>query len=463
MAKLSTQLVQQWLMIVKGTAGQIQQQVQAQNQNQIQAQSHPQNETEFVQTVTTKTDNDASNESNKPENGHKDGIKIEIVNEDATQAISTGTFYKTTGKDGKLVIRKLSQDSSKKDDADDVPVDTEKSEEKREVKEKGKIQVNFSKGSNNKTRMREKDEKKSDKVTDRERDKEREKDRKKSSSTNSKNSNKSSANKYKVSSSGKSREDKDRHRDKGKDREKDRERDKHKDNDKDRHRGNGSLKTSSSSSRSSKDKKEHRDRDKEREKERVKHAEKDKQSEKDNNTLENLKPPTIDKLGRIPKKAQPEDEKLKDNVTEIKKKGFSVGIRKDKENDERPKTVKIFNSKMRSTGLEEEVKPAPPRSATTSKKPTPSVQLPVIPQKRPSPPKDVRESIVPPEKKLKMDKIDAPERPGAIKLIPPKPKRKFFRNTLFMIYLFLQVPAESRRMFPRTLQHLAGACWTPFC
>ncbi|KAG5879197.1 hypothetical protein JTB14_030158 [Gonioctena quinquepunctata] len=84
---------------------------------------------------------------------------------------------------------------------------------------------------------------------------------------------------------------------------------------------------------------------------------------------------------------------------------------------------------MRSTGLEEEVKPAPAR---TNKKPSPSLQLPTIPMKRPSPPRDIKDPIVPPEKKLRIDKIDIPDRPGAIKLIPPKPKPLLQESDLFM-------------------------------
>ncbi|KAJ8983425.1 hypothetical protein NQ317_005890 [Molorchus minor] len=174
------------------------------------------------------------------------------------------------------------------------------------------------------------------------------------------------------------------------------------------------------------DKKDSKDRGKEKDNGKDKEKDKEKQAEKDKNTLAQIKPQTIEKLGRIPKKtssSSPVEEMTNEKKEAVenkdtKKKSFSVGIRKD--SDERPKTVKVFNSKMRSTGLEEEVKPAPPRPV---KKPTPSVQLPTIPPKRLSPPREHREIIVPPEKKLKIDKIDIPERPGAIKLIPPKPKR----------------------------------------
>lgn len=452
MAQLSSQLVQQWLMIVKGTAGQIQQQVQAQNQTQ----APPPSEVQAVQTMVPKLEDDkavASEEAVTAEEVNKIVAKEEINNENESDAISTGTFYKTSGKDGKLLIRKSSQDS--KDENEDISDDSEKSEDRKSDNEKERSKMKSSKISN-KAKNKERNEKKSEKENDHEKDKDRErdkeKDKKKSSHSSSSKNSSSSSSRHKTSS--RSRDDKDRHRDKGKDKD----RDKSKDTDKDKQKMNGALK--SSSSKSGKDKKDHREREKDKGK--TEEKDKEKQTEKDNSTLEKLKPPTIEKLGRIPKKVVPVEEKSNDGL-ESKKKAFSVGIRKDKENEERPKTVKVFNSKMRSTGLEEEVKPAPPRSATANKKPTPSVQLPTIPQKRPSPPKDIRDPILPPEKKLKLDKIDVPERPGAIKLIPPKPKRKFSELLLFIFILFLQVPSTSRRKFPAaTLQHLAGACFSSF-
>lgn len=413
-AQLSNKLVQQWLLIVKGSTGQIQ------PQNAISTETKAQHEVsvEMKQVVPTVEPDESSN---------KDEMEVKTE----ADGISTKIFYKTSGKDGKIVIRKMSQD---KVYLDEESVESDKSDEKKD-----KIVSKSSKSSKSK---------RDERVIDREKDRDRDKERRRSNSSSS--SKNSSSTKHK--SGGRSKDDKDRHRDKVKDRERDKYRDGDKDN---KSRSNGSLKSSSSnkSASSSKDKKDSR----EKEKEKAKH-DKEKQSEKDNNTLEKLKPPTIDKLGRIPKKSQLTDDKQKDSSNDVKKK-FSVGIRKDKENDERPKTVKVFNSKMRSTGLEEEVKPAPSRSAITNKKPIPSVQLPTIPQKRPSPPKDIRESIVPPEKKLKLDKIDVPERPGAIKLIPPKPKREFAFCILFISFLFLQVRHRKARggfQRPYTI-HDAGA------
>lgn len=232
--------------------------------------------------------------------------------------------------------------------------------------------------------------------------------------------------------------------------------------DKDRHHSSSSSKHSSSSGSSSKNKSE-RDKEREKEKEKLK---KD-QAEKDKATLEKVQAQAISsKLGKIPRK-KPEDEKVagesllrksstesrdssKENKekteakragttgsTVLEKKNISISIenRKNSQDAGRPKTVKTFNSKFRSTGLEEEVKPPPPRSTakkivpgTVDKKIIPAVSKPVIPSlKRSSP---LRETSVPSDKRAKLS-LDPPvtspteEKKGAIKLIPPKPKRKY--------------------------------------
>ncbi|XP_022900944.2 serine/threonine-protein phosphatase 1 regulatory subunit 10-like isoform X1 [Onthophagus taurus] len=157
----------------------------------------------------------------------------------------------------------------------------------------------------------------------------------------------------------------------------------------DKHRSNGVKSSSkSSSSSSSKDKKDS----------------KEKQAEKDKDTLTKIQPQALQKIGRIPKK----DEKSKD---ETKKPTFSIEVRKGTE--DKPKTVKVYKAKMRSTGLLDEPKPPPPRIPKKTVAPIPAN---IPPPKRPSP---IRETIPPPEKK---SRLDPSERPGSIKLIPPKPK-----------------------------------------
>lgn len=225
-----------------------------------------------------------------------------------------------------------------------------------------------------------------------------------------------------------------------------------------------SSKSSSSKDKSSKDKEKHHSSnssskhssskgksDKEREKEKQK---KD-QAEKDKATLEKVQGQALSsKFGKIPKKKLEEEksgdvvvrksstdsrDSSKENKTDSKKavvmpekKNISISIESRKNSQDsatRPKTVKTFNSKFRSTGLEEEVKPPPPRSA---KKP-PVIDKKVIPQKLPAlkRPSPLREAIPSTDKRAKLS-LDSPttppseEKKGGIKLIPPKPKRKYY-------------------------------------
>lgn len=237
----------------------------------------------------------------------------------------------------------------------------------------------------------------------------------------------SSSSSSKTSSSSSSRDrDKDKDRDRSRDKSKSRSssssksssRDKdRRDRDKDRHKHNGSSSSSSSSSKhrsssssksssssSSKDKKDPKD--------------KEKQAEKDKDTLAKIQPQTLAKIGRIPKKTE-------DSKKEPRKTSFSVEVRDATE--EKPKTVKVYNSKMRSTGLLEEAKPPPPRSATKKTAAPPTLPA-TIPTKRSSP---IRDTIPPPEKRSRL--IDADK---GIKLIPPKPKRKSHAINLLIGFCF---------------------------
>ncbi|XP_034951043.1 serine/threonine-protein phosphatase 1 regulatory subunit 10-like [Chelonus insularis] len=232
------------------------------------------------------------------------------------------------------------------------------------------------------------------------------------------------------------------------------------------HRSSSSSKSSSSSSKSSKDKhhsskhsssssKSKSDKEKEREKEKEK--QKKDQAEKDKATLEKVQGQSLgSKFGKIPKK-KAEDEKSTDSVrksstesresskenkdksdskdkkssispTILEKKNISISIenRKNSQDSTRPKTVKTFNSKFRSTGLEEEVKPPPPRTA--SKKTSSTADKKIIPPKIPSlkRPSPIRESGASADKKAKLS-LDPPvivsdDKKGGIKIIPPKPK-----------------------------------------
>lgn len=136
-------------------------------------------------------------------------------------------------------------------------------------------------------------------------------------------------------------------------------------------------------------------------------------------------PPSIHKLGKIPK------------LSDSKKEKPSISIEVRKPDEPKPKTVKTFHSKFRKHGLEEEIKPPPSRATLLNKK-APPVLPPTLPApKRPSP----VHNETPPEKKPKT--VDPVEKPGSIKLIPPKPKRKYIYGiTKIIINIFFIFPGE---------------------
>lgn len=372
-AELSTQLVKQWLTIVKGSS--------------LAAQQSNNDKADLVKSDDLKFE--------------KDSLEAE---DDNIEPISTASFYK---KDAKEANDKI--ESNIKDDP------SEKTKSKEEDKKSS------SRSSSSKSSSR-------DKERSKDKDRHRDKDRRSSSKSSSSSSRSKSS-----SSSSKDRKDREKDR---KDRDKSRDKDKDKDKERDKQRSNGSTKSSSSSSKDKKESSEKKDKDK---------PDKERSSS-------DFKP--LEKFGRIPKKSSSETIENKDTLESKKK--FSVGIRKDRE--ERPKTVKIFNSRMRSTGLEEEAKPAPSRPV---KKVAPPAPLPPpMSLKRASPSKDIKEPVLPPEKKIKIDKVDIPERPGAIKLIPPKPKRKLLHQLLLMVLLFFQAAIDSRRNFNGHLLYLAGDCFS---
>ncbi|CAG9771743.1 unnamed protein product [Ceutorhynchus assimilis] len=357
-ARLSDRIVQNWLMIVKGSASSI-----AASGPALVPVPMPKIEAPELKVEKNET-------KLEPIEPKKEAD--EVIDEN-TGPIKPDSFYKLTVKDGKQVIKKLSVEKDNEKDETDKKNDKEKS-------------------SKSSSSSRSKSSSSS-----------RDKDRSKSSSRSGSSSSKS----------GSSSSSRDKSRDKDRDR-------------KDKDRKGSSSKSSPKSSHSSSSSSSSRSKDKKDSREKSKDSKdsKENQTEKDKDALDKLLNPKPFKSARIPKlssndkpKENKPDEKPKENKPEpeVKKPSYSILNRKST-GEERGKTVKVFNSKMRSTGLEEIAKPPPKRS---SKKPTPSIQLPTIPLKRPSPP---RESLVPPEKKIKIDKVDKPDRPGAIKLIAPKPK-----------------------------------------
>ncbi|XP_073941620.1 phosphatase 1 nuclear targeting subunit [Choristoneura fumiferana] len=165
-------------------------------------------------------------------------------------------------------------------------------------------------------------------------------------------------------------------------------------------RRSSSDKSSSSSNKSKEDRSNKSSSDKSRSKDKIKDEKKKETSE---TSAEKSGPPSIHKLGKIPK------------LSDVKKEKPSISIEVRKPDEPKPKTVKTFNSKFRKHGLEEEVKPPPSRASLLNKKPLPTLPPTVSIPKRPSP----VHNEPPPEKKPKVEPV---EKPGAIKLIPPKPK-----------------------------------------
>ncbi|XP_066260683.1 serine/threonine-protein phosphatase 1 regulatory subunit 10 [Euwallacea similis] len=386
-ATLSNQIVQNWLRIVKGSTH---------NSASSSIPGPSQSEGTVIPTSeASSVANGISMGSSESKEDTQETTETAIEN---NQAINISTFYKLSLKDGKQVIRKLSvnSDSSKKEEL-----------KKGEDAKSKELDKDKSKSSSSSSRT------KSSKESSKEKD--REKDRKKSSYSSS------SSSRSKSSSRDKDKRDKDKERDRSK------------------HSSSKSSKSSSSKERNdSKDKKSSSSDSKE------------KRTELDKDTLDKLKAQSLDKLGRIPKKLNSDDKQKDNKAVEAEKKKPSFSILNRRANgEERSKTVKVFNSKMRSTGLEEEAKPPPPRSSV--KKSTSSIQLPTIPPKRPSPPRDI--SSVPPEKKLKIDKVDIPDRPGAIKLIPPKPKPAVLQESdMFMDALMTaSVPKKDAKKRKRRL------------
>lgn len=339
-------------------------------------------------------------------------------NSGTTNKLTDPLVYKITVKDGKQILAKIESLSPKKN----KPV----GEETNNVNNSSDIELSNKKDVNKDAEKKSissasKDKDKSvssDKDRDRKSSSSRSSSSSKSKSSSSSSHRSSSSSNHKTGSSSSSKSSSNRDKSKS------------------------SSKSSSSSSSSSRDK-DRQKKDREREKEKEKN-----QAEKDKETLSKMTLPSINKLGKIPKKVTIEkDEASKaessSNTTIIPKKtSISIEVRNS---ENRVKTVKTYNSQFRSHGLAEEAPPPPPRKGL--KKPT-TTALPstisnsiisnILPQslKRPSPPPSAMDNIcAPPEKKLKED-LDKLEKPGSVKIIAAKPKRKYKINIILIEFYF---------------------------
>lgn len=413
---LATRLVEQWLKIVKGEAppNSVPAQIVAETSSPTVAPKcdDPEPSTAPLSTPTTPIScTTVSSTSEVEAEAQKPTV---TVPSSSTQS----PVYKLTIRDGKQVLTKIESDvkpevvetngeTIKAEVVESMKIESENSENLKEVKEGVEEKV-------------EDKVKKDEKVNDKENKKEEKK--KSSHHSSSKSSSKHSSSHRSSSSSSSHRSSKSSSSSSSK----------HKTSEKDHHHG------SSSKSGVKKDK------------EKLK---KD-QAEKDKATLEKVQGHSLSKsIGKIPKKKSEDEKKegvkegLKENKDEkakklaqiAEKKNISISIenrRNSQDATSRPKTVKTFNSKFRSTGLEEEVKPPPSRNQVNKKAATNSVlsdKKPVIPSKLPAPTRDTAPSA---EKKIKLslDPTGVEEKKGSIKLI--KPKRKFAFCRLFEDFFF---------------------------
>lgn len=211
--------------------------------------------------------------------------------------------------------------------------------------------------------------------------------------------------------------------------------------DKERHGSSSSHRSSHSSSKSSSSSSSSSRREKEKE-----------QADKDKDTLTKVMGSgALEKLGKIPKKVKSEEagQSATTAAPPAKKSSISIEVRKDPEN--RPKTVKTFNSQFRDHGLVEDIPPPPSRK--TLKKPAA-----VAPTtggattfgaaikaaegtslKRTSPTKDPTSISPVSEKRLKLEQIvtaaasPTEEKAGGIKLIAARSKRKYWSGNGLLI------------------------------
>lgn len=367
-----------------------------------------------------------------------------------------GLVYKLTIRDGKQVLAKVNEMSQRKSSKVTVVknVDNDESNDTIDKEKPNTSRINSPMSTSDKKVRSEKENSKSREFRIKDKNKEskegkssrdREKDRKSNDSSSQRSSNNKSS---KHSSSGGSEKDKER------------EKVSIPKSNSSTHKLSSSHKSSTSNKSSSHKSTTSASSSREKEKDRYKlssssakssHSGKDKekkdgdtkasQADKDKATLAKVLPQSISKIGKIPKKSG--NEEVGESTSTHKKSSISIEVRKDAEN--RPKTVKTFNSQFRSHGLEEAPPPpcrrgfkkssigTSPTTVTIINNTSVSGTLPAI-KRSLSPTPATKETA---EKRIKFES-PVIEKPGAIKLIPAKPKRKcpfkhVITNSLFFL------------------------------
>lgn len=365
----------------------------------------------------------------------------DVVNENNC---NEGLVYKFTVKDGMQILAKVSDSSSPKkltnqiSRSNDSAIGSDSDDSKM-------LKVRNNNNSSSSSDRKSKDDKDASKhSSDRSKSKDRSRDKDRKSGSSSSSSHKSSSSKSSSSSSTKhstssssnnhssssSKSHKSSNGSSGSKNGSSSSSSSSRDKSKDKHRSSSSS-HSKSSSGSSRDKEKRDDKDAKSKSE----ASKLSQADKDKATLAKVLPQAITKIGKIPKKPSSGDDKStseaatdeEKKAAAAKKKSISIEVRKDAD---RPKTVKTYNSQFRSHGLAEEAPPPPSRRdlKKPSTTPTPGATIPSASTKRSlSPSSSATKEI---EKKIKVSSPTS-EKPGAIKLIPAKPKREYLQTLNF--------------------------------
>lgn len=442
---LATRLVEQWLKIAKGETTTLNSQKSVNNVQEVPVVSVDQ---------TIEPINDYQPEEDPLDIQNENGIDYSTGDEtDSKMSSNNGNdslVFKVTVRNGKQVLAKVTETSPRKG----VPVKASDSDESAEVSDReiSKSGINGidkkvrddkdssrsrehrdkEKSSRDSKSSRDKDRKSSDshrsssgKSTSKHSSSSSDKDKHSASkSSSSSSSHKSSSHKSSSNSSSKSSSHKSSSSSSSRDK------------DRDKHRSSSSSASKSSSS----------SKDKEKKDEELKAS----QADKDKATLAKVLPQSISKMAKIPKKSSTTEEG--DSTTPApKKSSISIEVRKD--NESRPKTVKTFNSQFRSHGLAEEAPPPPSRRGLKKPNSSPSpagATIPspnitastttTLPKRSLSPTLAAKELH---EKKVKLESTIV-EKPGAIKLIPPKPKRKYqFEHDVTNLLFFCHISTGS--------------------
>lgn len=375
----------------------------------------------------------------------------DVVNENNC---NEGLVYKFTVKDGKQILAKVSDSTSPKKSnnhimrGNDGAISSDSDESKL-------LKARNTNSSTDKKPKDDKDATKHSSERSKSKDRSRDKDRKTGSSSSS--SHKTNSGGSKSSSSSKSNLSSSSHNHSSSSSKSHKSSSKSgstssssssRDKSKDKHRS-GSASNSShtkSSSSSGRDKGRRDDKDAKSKSDAPKLS----QAEKDKATLAKILPQAITKIGKIPKKQPSSDDKSSaETATDddkktaaVKRKSISIEVRKDAD---RPKTVKTYNSQFRSHGLAEEAPPPPSRRDLKKPSATPTLGLSIpssnaLPVKRPlSPTSSATKDI---EKKTKLLSSPTSEKPGAIKLIPAKPKRKYLPMRLTILISILIIHSQ---------------------